>query len=80
MKPDHEIIAPAGVEVTMNDYREVCRVHIKSLLPQGLAELKQQDLPAYYDTIFDLAADLSFSLGATVEEAVWSASHICSEF
>lgn len=69
-----------GEDVDMSDYRELCRVHIDVALTDEIRELKSQNVGAYYDTIFDLAIDHSLLHGATIEEAIWTASLLCSEY
>ena len=69
-----------GEEVDMSDYRDICRIHIDFALTDEVRELKGRDVGTYYDTIFDLAIDHSLLHGATIEEAVWTASLICGEY
>ena len=65
---------------TMNDYRDICRIHIESQLTEEFRELKRGDETEYYDSIFGLALDHSLLLGATIEEALWCASLVCCEY
>lgn len=69
-----------GQEVDMSDYRELCRVHIDLALTDEVRELKAVNVGAYYDTIFDLSIDHSLLHGASIEEAIWTASLICGEY
>lgn len=69
-----------GQDVDMSDYRDLCRIHIDSVLTEESRALKDSDLGAYYDTIFDLSIDHSLLMGATIEEAIWTASLICAEY
>lgn len=81
MKDHYSIYrALGGEEVDMSDYRELCRVHIDFALTEDVRELKAQDLGTYYDTIFDLSIDHSLLHGASIEEAIWTASLICGEY
>ena len=64
----------------MSDYRDICRVHIDLVLTEEVRELKSQNVGAYYDTIFDLSIDHSLLHGATIEEAIWTASLLCTEY
>jgi len=65
---------------TITDYRDICRVHVESQLTEEIRELKHGDTAEYYDTIFALAVDQSLLMGATIEEAIWSASSLCCEY
>lgn len=75
----HSIYRELGSE-DMADYRDLCRIHIDIALTEDVRELKAVNLGAYYDTIFDLALDVSLLHGATIEEAVWNASAVCGEY
>lgn len=72
-------LVPEG-DMAMNDYRDICRVHIDSALTEEVKALKLDNVGAYYDAIFDVAIDSSLLHGATIEEAIWSASLVCGEY